>query len=76
MLTNPEIEKISIGFFLEDGSQYANRHSIHVPAIGDEVRFKNVVYKIGYRIWIYDEKYPRVALQMEKVTPNKQIKPT
>ena len=58
--------KIRVDFWL-DGKQYAQRQDIYIPVIGDEVRFHNVVYKIVHRIWIYDEKYPRVAVTMEKI---------
>jgi hypothetical protein len=61
-----EPRNIQIDFFL-DGKKYAMRHSVHVPSIGDEVRFRGIAYEVVYRIWIYDEQYPRVALQMTKV---------
>jgi hypothetical protein len=59
-------EKIRIDFFLH-GKLYAMRYSTHVPVKGDEVRFKSVVYKVMFRIWIYDEKEDRVALSIKYV---------
>jgi hypothetical protein len=58
--------QIRIDFFWK-GTQYAQRSSIHVPAIGDEVRFNGVVYKIVHRIWFYDGELPRVAISMKKI---------
>ena len=59
-------EKIQVDYFV-GGKKYAMRQSVHVPAIGDEVRFHNVAYKVVYRIWIYDEDKPRAALKLERV---------
>jgi uncharacterized protein (UPF0218 family) len=61
-------EKIRVDFFI-NGKKYAMRQSAHVPTIGDEVRFHNIAYKVVYRIWIYDEKEPRAALEIEQVQP-------
>ena len=58
--------EIQIDFYFE-GKRHAQRYGTHVPIIGDEVRFNNVAYKIEYRIWIYDEEYSRVALEMKQV---------
>ena len=57
---------IHIDFFLDDG-HHAMRYSTHVPVIGDEVRFNGIAYMVVYRIWLYDEAKPRVALRIEKV---------
>ena len=59
-------EFITTEFWI-DNHIYAQRFSSFVPSIGDEVRFKNIAYKIHYKIWIYDDKYPRVAFNMEAV---------
>lgn len=61
---------VLVEFWLDD-KPYAARtdKTGHVPAIGDEVRFKGVAYKIIYRIWIYDETRERVALNMERLEP-------
>ena len=64
-------EFISIEFWIYDHI-HAQRFSSFVPSIGDEVRFKDVAYKVIYRIWIYDDKYPRVALNMEAVEQSVQ----
>ena len=61
------MEEIRIDFWINNQVPFAMRSSIHVPAIGDEVRFDGGAYKVVYRIWIYDEKYPRVALNIKKV---------
>lgn len=57
--------------YLDDNRLFASRSVPHstkfVPCVGDEVRFNGVAYKITYRIWIYDEKLQRVALNMTKV---------
>jgi hypothetical protein len=57
---------IRIEFWIDDHI-HALRFSTIVPAIGDEVRFNNIAYKIIYRIFIYDEDLPRVAMNMEAV---------
>jgi len=58
---------IKVEFWIDD-HVHALRHTRFVPAIGDEVRFNNIAYKVIYRIFIYDEEYPRVALNIEAVT--------
>jgi hypothetical protein len=57
---------IQVEFWIDDHI-HAIRHTSLVPVIGDEVRFRDIVYKVHYRIWIYDDKLPRVAINMEKV---------
>jgi hypothetical protein len=64
---------IRIEFWIDDHI-HAIRYSIVVPTIGDEVRFNDVAYKIHYRIFIYDEPSPRVAVNMEAV--EHQMQPT
>ena len=59
-------EFITTEFWIDD-HVHAQRVSSFVPSIGDEVRFNDVAYKIIYKIWIYDERYPRVAFNMEAV---------
>jgi len=57
---------IKIEFWIDDHI-HAIRYSLIVPVVGDEVRFYNVAYKVHYRIFIYDEPDPRVAVNMEAV---------
>lgn len=57
---------MKVEFWIDDHI-HAIRHTRFIPAVGDEVRFDDVVYKIHYRLFVYDEKYPRVALNMEKL---------
>lgn len=59
-------EIIQVDFYCEN-KKYAERYLYHVPIIGDEVRFKGVAYKVVYRIWTYDEDFPRVAMSIKKV---------
>jgi hypothetical protein len=59
-------ETIQVEFWIDDHI-HAMTHTSLVPMIGDEVRFSDVAYKIHYRIWIYDDVRPRVALNMEEV---------
>lgn len=59
--------RIEIEFWIDNKVRYALQNRNHVPMIGDEVRFKQIAYKVIYRIWTYDEKYPRVILNMTKV---------
>ena len=58
---------IQIDFWIKNKQKYAIRYSDHVPQIGDEVRFKGVAYKVTYRIFIYDEEYDRIALNIVPV---------
>jgi hypothetical protein len=60
-------ESVELRFFI-DSNPYALRVSPHVPAVGDEVRFKGVVYVITRRVWIYDGPDPLVAFDMKEVT--------
>lgn len=60
------LAQITTDFYL-DGKRYAQRQSLYVPCVGDEVRFHDVVYEIVHKIWIYDEERPRVAMTMEQV---------
>ena len=39
----------------------------HIPIIGDEVRIDDQAYKVRYRIFIFDEEIPRVALDVEAI---------
>ena len=64
---------IRIQFWIDD-HVHAERYSLIVPAIGDEVRFNDVAYKVFYRIFIYDEPAPRVAVNMEAV--EQSVQPT
>jgi hypothetical protein len=57
---------IRIQFWIDD-HVHAERYSLIVPTIGDEVRFNDVPYRVHYRIFIYDEPAPRVAINMEAV---------
>jgi hypothetical protein len=59
--------EISIWFYL-DGEAFAARFSAHVPQVGDEVRFNGKIYKVVLRVWIYDEKQMRVAMNIEPIT--------
>jgi hypothetical protein len=62
-----------IQFWIDD-HVHAERHSLIVPAIGDEVRFNDVAYKVHYRIFVYDEPTPRVAINM--VAVEQSVRPT
>ena len=62
---------IRIQFWVDD-HVHAERYSLIVPAIGDEVRFNDVPYKVHYRIFIYDEPAPRVAINMEAVEQTRE----
>lgn len=53
--------------FYADGALFARRLGAHVPVIDDEIRFNGTAYRVDYRIWIYDEEYPRVALHIVKI---------
>lgn len=66
-MTTQDFESIRVDFWLDDKTLYAMEYTRYVPQKGDEVRFKGVVYKITYRIFIYDEKYPRIAVNMKMV---------
>lgn len=61
------MDKIYVDYYLENGEKYAHLYEKHIPCIGDEVRFRGIAYKVYYRIWIYDEKQLRVAIQMKEV---------
>lgn len=66
-----EQEIIQVEFWINDHI-HAMRHTSLIPSIGDEVRFKNIAYKLHYKIWIYDDKYPRVAFNMQEVRPTRR----
>lgn len=58
-------------FYLR-GKEFARRMSFQIPAVGDEIRFNNVIYKITQRVFIYDEESQYgnrcvVAYDIEKV---------
>lgn len=57
-----------VEFWINGKEKYAMRHlKVSIPTVGDEVRFKNVVYSITNRIWFYDEDVYRVALSIVEV---------
>lgn len=62
---------IKIEFWIDDHI-HAIRYSLIAPVIGDEVRFNGVPYKVHYRIFIYDEPAPRIAVNMEAVEQSVQ----
>lgn len=57
-----------VEFWIDGHKKYAMRHTTgNIPMIGDEVRFKNVVYKVVNRIWMYDDSIERVCLSIERL---------
>lgn len=60
---------IEVSFFL-DNRPYASRsYGVAISAVGDEVRFKGVVYQILQRIWIEDGEHRHVAVTIEPLKP-------
>lgn len=62
-------DKIYIRYFTASG-EFANRIRNFVPIIGDEIRFKGVIYIIKKRVWIEDELPERVHIFIEKCEEN------
>ena len=60
------MNEVQVDFFFHGIKKYGGGYSVHVPAIGDEVRHAGVAYKVEYRIWIYDEAQIRVAIDLSK----------
>ena len=52
--------------FYLDGKYFASRAKTEVPNIGDEVRFRSVVYRIINKVFIYDETMERIAFDIVK----------
>jgi hypothetical protein len=54
---------IDMEFWLDD-KLFASRSSSFIPSVGDEVRFKLIVYKVTHRLWLYDTKRPLIVIIM------------
>jgi len=54
-----------IQYFI-DKEEFAGRTRDIIPRIGDEIRFKNVIYKIKSVVWIEDETPEHVHILIEK----------
>jgi hypothetical protein len=67
MLSVDDTNSIEVDFLL-DGMAYAGRSVVHVPSVGDHVRFHGVLYAVTGRLWMYDVAPVSVALVIEHVT--------
>ena len=52
--------------YFTDKEEFANRDRDIIPRIDDEIRFKNVVYKIKNVLWVEDEEIEHVHILIEK----------
>ncbi len=55
---------IEIRYFL-DGVEYAGRSRRWVPRVGDEVKFKQLVYVVKRVVWIENGMPAHVAIDIE-----------
>lgn len=54
---------ILINYYLKDKG-FASRERRHVPRVGDEIRFQQIVYRVLRVVWIEDQEYPSVAIDI------------